>query len=546
MDHSPTANIPGVPKGFAPVTVPTPNSTAAVRCDDSIATIVTRHHPENAEKFLREQILNPTVLYDTFTWAAILQNAFRRGASWLDINDRESLVWMKLLRWLIQPHECLEHTVCDINQSCKDIASLPIYGGELKITIRDYPSYPSTRPVDFESVVTFLMRPSICECLARILYPNLCRDVVYAELPHDIILNLALIHLSSVQSTSRDEGENIMSSATNFARHNVSVDSSTVLNHHKEITKATFRSMIAVVNNEAFFTDMLTTSHKLRILQALFRTLVLDPKLVAPLSDQLPPMAIQATVALIFKDFPKCREAGEIIAEIVKIRWPGIVPGQVPTILGTEVRNELYVRNWLAQVHEEIMVPLVVAPKSDLFYDYQSITLVAAAYVDCIESLPSGPEVQRMVDYLSCEHHAIEICQMLVVGGHHGLLKLRKFASRLSPTAWESCRHNLLAFFGSEVGATIYNRSRKSYDKHTYPVVSELPTLYPPHEEMIAILKSMDSSTYSSTSSLLDKYCSGSESSPSESKPAKVRYFWIGALMRARHTDDPGHESSVV
>ncbi|KAF9024483.1 hypothetical protein BDZ89DRAFT_1186837, partial [Hymenopellis radicata] len=159
MDHSATANLPDTPKGFAPVIVMMPDNTAAVRCDDSIATLVTRHHPENAESFLREQILNPSVLYDVFTWAAILQNAFRRGASWLDINDQDSPVWMKLLDWLIQPHECLQHTACDINQSCKDLVSLPIYTGKFNLTVRDYPQYPNTRPVTFGSVVMLLMRP---------------------------------------------------------------------------------------------------------------------------------------------------------------------------------------------------------------------------------------------------------------------------------------------------------------------------------------------------------------------------------------------------
>ncbi len=307
MDHSATENIPGVPKGFAPVIVMTPDNTPAVRCDDSIATLVTRHHPENAEKFLREQILNPTVLYDTFTWVVILQNAFGRGAGWLEFNNQESPVWMKLLAWLIRPHECLEHTVCDINQFCKDIASLPIYGGKLKLTIRDYSHHSSTKPIDFESAMTFFMRPSICECLARIFYPNLCRDVDYAELPHDIILNLALIQLSSVQSTSRDKGENVMSSSTACMQGYIGVKPGTVLDYHKAIVAATFRSLISMVNSTTFFTDVVTTPHKLRILHALIRTLLLDQKLIVPLSNQLTPLAMRAIVTVIFQDFPDPR-----------------------------------------------------------------------------------------------------------------------------------------------------------------------------------------------------------------------------------------------
>ncbi len=218
------------------------------------------------------------------------------------------------------------------------------------------------------------------------------------------------------------------------------------------------------------------------------------------------------------------------------------------------------------------MAPLVVAPRSIFFHDYRSCALLAAAYVDHIESLPPGPEVQQMIDYLSSGHHPFAICQMLIIGGQNGLLKLCKFVSHLPPTVWNSCRDDLLEFFGTGDGATIYNRYMERYSGRIYLTIGDVPTLYLPYEEMAGMLQALDpldSSTYSSVSSLLDQvrkldlsdcttnvvrfqYCSESESSASkDSKPAtatrrKFSLSWISALMRTRLMGSPDNARNVL
>ncbi|KAF9024507.1 hypothetical protein BDZ89DRAFT_1186880 [Hymenopellis radicata] len=185
------------------------NSLAVGRPDiseNSIATLVDRTEPEHAIRFLRQQIVDPTVYYDVFSWAIILQNGLRNGTGWLDVDCKESAVWMTLADWLIKPHACLEDTVCDINNRCIGRASLPIHGYQtddgFRLIVREHPYYPNSQPATFEWIVKSVLRPSICEYLVRTLYPAMCAHDDYANLSHDILLNLALVQLPSVQSTS--------------------------------------------------------------------------------------------------------------------------------------------------------------------------------------------------------------------------------------------------------------------------------------------------------------------------------------------------------
>ncbi|KAF8987276.1 hypothetical protein BDZ89DRAFT_1152661 [Hymenopellis radicata] len=364
----------------------------------------------------------------------------------------------------------------------------------------------------------------------------MCAHDDYANLPHDILLNLALVQLPSVQSTSGSDSRSdtpLLRNVIRFIRRYVGVDINTALRRHN-IYRATFRSLVVVVHSDAFLGDVLSHSDKLGILHALFRTLVKDSTLVHDFSVNLSDAIVQTISDVVFLDFP---ESVGIVAKILQPDWHSEMNSS-SNGLAREICRQLHQRDWLGVVHGEIVVPLFSGLSSEpsLFRLCFRYALLASAYVDTMQATFSVARElhDEMLSYVLIGDYAVSVCLMLIICGRHGASRLSIFCAFLEPSLWIVIHQKLLDILHAETSRDLYNRYSEYYSRDCYSAagVSSLPLAYHRYEEIILAVNQAEVVASDSTSD-------HTPLSPPHEKASTVRFHFQLSVL----TDNLGCRS---